>query len=101
MKLLDGQTLSSELATRTSLATRLALLPNLLAVADALGYAHAQGYVLPRCSALRWFGCDASQTDDLGIRVAAHATLFFTLPAQRQARGRVSTKRAPPPGSAR
>jgi hypothetical protein len=45
MKLLEGQTLAEELATRTTTEARIALLPNLLAVADALGYAHEQGVV--------------------------------------------------------
>ncbi len=45
LKLLDGKTLSDEVATRATTAERLALVPNLLTVADALGYAHEQGVV--------------------------------------------------------
>lgn len=45
MKLLEGQTLSDAMRTRTTTEARLALLPNLLAVADALGYAHERGVV--------------------------------------------------------
>src|SRR5262245_38567064 len=45
LKLLEGKTLTAELAERKSTAARLALLPSVLAVADALGYAHEQGVV--------------------------------------------------------
>ncbi len=45
MKLLEGKTLSEELAGRGTLAARLALVPNLLTVADALAYAHEQDVV--------------------------------------------------------
>lgn len=45
LKLLEGKTLTEELAARTTTEARLALVPNLLAIADALGYAHEQGVV--------------------------------------------------------